>query len=637
MNFVNEYLQKGINYLSKLTENELMELLLYANDEYYNGEALMTDAEYDILRDYMSSHYPINPILQQVGSLPTYKKVRLPVSMPSMNKIKPENLARWITKYPPLTENSSYIISHKLDGVSALYIPNERKLFTRGDGLYGQDISHILPYLSIQNMKSIKTQIIIRGELIMSKKNFNRYKERFANARNMIPGLLKQKDIEPDIWKDIDFVTYEYMNDINYYNPELRPLQNMGLNVVSWFLTDNVTNEFLSSILEQAREISEYEIDGLIITHNKEYQRIPNKCENPDHAFAFKMMMTEQLAETKVLEVIWNMSKDGYLKPRIRIEPIIIGGVRIEYVTGKNAGFIRENKIGLGAIVQIVRSGDVIPNIAKVIVPAQHTQMPNMAYCWNDTGVDIYIEDKEDNLEVKIRRITLFFQTLEVNGLSEGNIRRIINAGFDSIEKILAMSVADFLQVDGFQEKTANKLYNGIREKLQNASLPLLMIASNAFGRGFNQKRFELILYYYPDVLLTTDLIYSRQCLLNIPGIAEQTADAFLKGILGFLKFLEEIGQTYKIMNNSSSSSIKKENYSLLQGKTIILTGFRDKELENKIIETGGKIGSSVSGNTFMVLIKSSEEKMTFTGKIAEAKKRNIPILNIEDFIKIYL
>jgi len=612
-------------------------LIEYANDAYYNNDAIMTDSEYDILREYMEMNYPMNSILKKVGSLPAYKKERLPVAMPSMNKIKAESLDKWTSKYPPSLTTPSYIISHKLDGVSALYCINpstgEAKLFTRGDGLYGQDISHIVPYLSI---KVDSPQIIIRGELIMSKEKFQKYKSRFSNARNMIPGLLRQKEVDPMIWKDIDFIAYEYIADIHCYDSDLVALENMGLHVVRWFPADKLTTTGLSSALEEARQTSEYEIDGLIVSHNKKYMRNYDKCINPEHAFAFKMVSTEQFAEAKVLDIIWNTSKDGYLKPRVRIEPIMIGGVNIEYITGKNAGFIRDHKIGLGAIIKVVRSGDVIPNIANVIVPAKQAKLPEVVYCWNETGVDISIKDKEDNIDVKIRRITLFFQTLQVEGLSEGNVRRIIGSGFDSIPKILSMSIEDFLNVEGFQEKTANKLYNGIRNKVENASVQLFMIASNAFGRGFHLKRFDLILEYYPDVLLASNDTYTREMLLKIPGIAEQTADAFMEGIPRFLQFLEEIGQKKKIQMQNNNIYIKAED-NILQGKNVILTGFRDKELEGKIIAKGGKIGSSVSGNTFVVLIKTTEEKSTTTGKITEAKKRDIPIMNVEDFMKLYL
>ena len=95
------------------------------------------------------------------------------------------------------------------------------------------------------------------------------------------------------------------------------------------------------------------------------------KNKNPDHAFAFKMVLSDQVAEAKVVHIEWNPSKDGYLKPRVQIEPVELGGVTITYATGKNASFIEKNKIGIGAIIELVRSGDVIPDIKKVVVPAK--------------------------------------------------------------------------------------------------------------------------------------------------------------------------------------------------------------------------------------------------------------------------
>ena len=96
----------------------------------------------------------------------------------------------------------------------------------------------------------------------------------------------------------------------------------------------------LSEVLVMWRDTYEYEIDGVIVNHNKIY---PRKSGNPDHAFAFKMILSDQMAEAKVVDVIWTPSKDGYLKPRVRIEPIVLGGVKIEYATGFNAKFIKDN------------------------------------------------------------------------------------------------------------------------------------------------------------------------------------------------------------------------------------------------------------------------------------------------------
>ena len=127
----------------------------------------------------------------------------------------------------------------------------------------------------------------------------------------------------------------------------------------------SLSNEYLSEILIKWRDEYEYEIDGIIVIDDKLYNRITG---NPLHAFAFKMIISEQIAEAKVVNVLWTPSKDGYLKPRVQIEPITLGGVKIEYATGFNAKFIVDNNIGLGSLITIIRSGDVIPHILSVVV-----------------------------------------------------------------------------------------------------------------------------------------------------------------------------------------------------------------------------------------------------------------------------
>jgi NAD-dependent DNA ligase len=152
------------------------------------------------------------------------------------------------------------------------------------------------------------------------------------------------------------------------------------------------------------------------------------------------MVLSDQEAETQVVDVIWTASKDGYLKPRVRVVPVEIGGVTIEYATGFNGKFIQENKIGTGAVIQIIRSGDVIPYINKIITPATYPEMPEMKYTWTESKVDIILVDKENDPVVLEKRITSFFQALQVEGLSGGYIKRLIEHGFNNIPKILKMT-----------------------------------------------------------------------------------------------------------------------------------------------------------------------------------------------------
>ena len=134
----------------------------------------------------------------------------------------------------------------------------------------------------------------------------------------------------------------------------------------------NVDKSKLSKYLVDWRENYDYDIDGIIVADDKIY---PRTSKNPKHAFAFKTVLDDQVVESKVVNVIWNPSKDGYLKPKVRIQPVELGGAVIQYATLHNAEFVIKNKIGLGAVVQIIRSGDVIPKVEKVIKPAKNIKM----------------------------------------------------------------------------------------------------------------------------------------------------------------------------------------------------------------------------------------------------------------------
>ena len=255
--------------------------------------------------------------------------------------------------------------------------------------------------------------------------------------------------------------------------------------------------------------------------------------------------------------------------------------------------------------MELVRSGDVIPHIRKVVVPAKEAKMPDVPYKWNDTEVDILLVNIDMDETVKERNITCFFKGIGVEGLSTGNVARIIDAGFDSVPKIIKMTVSDFLQVEGFKIKTATKLYDGIRYKLSDASLVTIMAASNLFGRGFSDNKLNLIIKYYPDVLISKESIeYKVNKVSAIKGMAKKTAELFVERISHFVEFIKDIGLIDKLFHQSFTESSQKEildNSHPLFGKSIVVTGFRDKGLEVFLKNVGAKLGSSVSKNTFVV------------------------------------
>lgn len=145
-----------------------------------------------------------------------------------------------------------------------------------------------------------------------------------------------------------------------------------------------------------------------MITTSEPYER--NTSGNPDYAFAFKINSLEDTVETRVIDISWNVSKRGLIKPTVRLEPVDVGGVTIQNATGFNAKFVTENHVGKGAVVQIVRSGDVIPHIVSVIrkgVP----NLPEIEYEWNETQVDFIVKDQEND-DMKRSTLTYFLRKL---------------------------------------------------------------------------------------------------------------------------------------------------------------------------------------------------------------------------------
>lgn len=631
-NMITDFRKGGISVLNKYSEADLKGLLELASAAYYNHVAIMSDNEYDILEAYAKEKYnTICVVGSPVDSAKT--KARLPYEMASMDKIKPDTgaLAAWKSKYA-----GESVISCKLDGVSGLYY-NEGplpKLYTRGDGKVGQDISHLLPLFNLPTEKGIT----MRGEFIIPKQVFEaRFKNEFANPRNTVAGLLNHKTIDDSLrakLQSVRFVAYELIK------PALKPSEqfaflkriNMETSAHHALSTPQLTNEILSQWLVNKREEYVYEIDGIVVTDDKIYQRTAG---NPAHAFAFKMVLSDQCAEAKVVDVIWSPSKDGYLKPRVQIEPIMLCGVKIEYATGFNAGFIKQNKIGVGSLIQIIRSGDVIPHITSVTVSSAEPKMPDCEYDWTDTGVDIILKDASTNDTVVEKNITMFFKGIEVEGLSSGTVNKLMKAGYNTVPKIIKMKKEDVAKIDGLGAKSAEKICEGIKARMQSASIVTLMAASNIFGRGFGERKLQPIMEYFPFILVSSETKEEKIAnVLQVKGISDKSAELFVLNIEPFNKFLADCGLHSGHAQPSVLPAPHEAQPHPLNKKTIVLTGFRDKELLQKLKDVGAIVGASVTKNTFAVVTKnkSNADEGEGSTKTDAAVKLGIPIFSLEEF-----
>ncbi len=625
--------EKGESFLKTLNEKDIENMIKVADDQYYGkNKPLLQDETYDVLRDWAEEKYPKNEIIQKGHEgiqVSDDKKVQLPFYMPSMDKIKPDTkvLGNWMKKY-----KGGYVISAKLDGMSALYCKegDTLKLYSRGNGQVGHDISYLLPYLKLPKID----KMVVRGELIITKTKFKKYKKDYANERSFASGQQHSKNLkDKDKLRDLDFVAYEIIK------PEMKPSMQYKMLSKNKFKTvinksfKKINQDILSKYLMDWREKYDYIIDGVICINDKQYSR--KTKGNPDHAFAFKKVMNDQVAESIVIDVLWSKTKYGYVKPKIKMRPVKIGGVKITYATAHNAKYIVDNNIGVGSVIQVVRSGDVIPKVLKVIKPSKEPKMPDedMGVKWNKSRVDLILKDMNDST-VRDKTTLAFFKTISVDGLKEGNLKKIINAGHETIGSILEMEVEDFLEIPGFKEKMANKIHSSMKKQIGKVELSLLMDASNTFGRGMGESRFKLILAEYPDIIESKlSSGEKREMVSDIDGFAEKTAMKFVKNIREFKKFLKTNKLEYKLKEKPKKKKVNKSHP--LYDKKILMSGFRDDSIAMKIRDIGGQISSSVSKHLNFLVVK---DKNTKGSKLKKAQEfDNIKIITKDDFVNKYL
>lgn len=623
-----------VSILNGMSEDEIAAFLQKAQHEYFHtGKPLVSDQLYDLVKDFLEDKNPRHPVLKYIGAVvdkSDERKEKLPYFMASLDKIKTDDkvLEKWISSHP-----GQCVVSDKLDGNSALLYWKgcQLKLYTRGNGEEGQNISHLLSYVKGLPQFKGKEEVAVRGELVMSKKDFETVKDKGANARNMVAGIINAKKPDLSLAQLVQFVAYEVIQPKLQPSEQYKFLKEKGFKYAHNSVVFKVTMDELSNTLVERRSKGEFEIDGIVVAHDKIYKRVN---ENPTHAFAFKSVHTMEKAEVVVTHVEWNMSKDGYLIPVVNFNDVRLAGVVIKRAHGFNGKFIKDNVIGPGSRIIIMRSGDVIPYILEIITPSisGHPQMPDVEYEWSKSKVDILVTRSEDNDELKFKNIEYFFTKVDVKGLGPGNVKKMYDSGLKSVKAIFTASITDLLRVDGFKDKTAAKLFDALQTSRKQLECVTIMDASNIFGRGIGGKKIELITKAIPDIM-SKRFIPTIDELVKIKGIEHTTAEQFVTNLPRFFEFVD----ANDLLCSKQEEKLKKEDSTVLPldllNKKFVFTGFRNPELEAHIKARGGDVSGTVSGNTFMVVKKDTESG---TSKLLKAEKLGIKVVNLSDFLKEY-
>ena len=586
--------------LKSWSNQKILKTLTYLDDAYYNGESLVSDQTYDKMIDYYKEVRKQE--YKKIGAPIKGEKVKLPIHMGSMDKVKPgsSDLKNFFVKY-----TNPKCIMDKLDGTSLLIdlrISGSPKAYTRGNGTYGQDISHKINYiLGTKCLKSWKLGGFVRGELIVPRSHWEKISSKGKNARNYVSGIVNQKHVVKEELKNITFVAYEWCVSLETGTKEklsiseqLISLKKGGFNTVKFKVFNSVDIEDLPKMLIDYRTSSEYEIDGIIIQDNIYHER--NVSKNPKYAKAFKMDTMCESKTTAIKQIKWQASQDGSLRPTAIFEPVELSGVTISRASAYNAAYVRDNKLGKGAVVKIIRSGEVIPKIIEV-VSCDQPDYPESEYLWDSNNTHIYLKDKSNNKAVQIKQILYFCRTLDIAFFKEGLISKAFDAGCDSIFKIINLdekSLQDY-NIEGVKSKTATKIIASIKTKLSQATLADFAAATPYFN-SMAKKRMNVINKEIPNWLeMDKESLHDK--IVSLDGFSSKTAHVIVEGKESFKQFYEMCVSHGVCI---SSSIPKKEDAVLKTGDhfkdmVFLFTGFRDNSLKDLILSNGGSVRDSLT------------------------------------------
>jgi NAD-dependent DNA ligase len=631
---IREIEEKPRKWSKKVKTEELENLLYQFNYAYFNEtEPLITDKAFDILRGELEKRNPESKILTKIGETPDSGKVeKLPYFLGSLNKYYPEDEIekKWIKEYP-----GPYTISDKLDGISALiYVDNKKevKLYTRGDGTNGTNITHLLNIIKINKkaIEKLEEGYGVRGELVISWKEFEEIKDKRSHPRSAVAGIAgATKKPEINIAKRIEFVAYELMYPNYKHSEQLKKLEEWGFKVVYYEKREKVYEEILANLTVERKNKSKYPIDGIVCyDDSKKYK---HQKANPSYAIAFKI--DGEIVRTEVTGVRWSVSRHGQIKPVVLLKPIKIDGFDIKNVTAHHAKYIVDKGIGKGAEVDMIKAGEITPYIARVYKTAKKVSLPNIDYHWDETKTNI-IAENIDTPEVKALKMNHFFNTLNIKNISDKTLIKLAEKEYDTIIKFAKATAEELSEIDEISLKVIKKVKEDFKEKIKNTTLAKLMSASGCFGKGLGERKLAELIREIPEIMKeeNKDDLYEK--VKNIEGFAEKTANQFVQNFEKFKKFFKELNKYYPIEYLAKKIKNKKTK-ERFKSQKIVFTGFRGYDfdyLKEKIEEEGGKVTSTVSKNTNMVVYKEGSAG----SKYKKAKELGIETVKLEDFKKKY-
>lgn len=648
--------KKRIDELNKLTA-------YYATKYYDDDKPEISDFEYDMLMNELKNlekEFPEfvskNSLTQKVGGTVKegFEKVEHSVPLQSLQDVfSLEEVQEFCLKMQKEDPNVSYVVETKIDGLSvALEYKNGEFVrgATRGNGLVGEDVT--------DNLKTIKhipkklkepIDIIVRGEVFIGKEDFEALNdtldedEKFANARNLAAGSLRQMDSKIAASRPLDIFIFNVQKcdtiTFTSHYESLKYLQKIGFNINPVLIPCDTVRKVKNAIekIGNERPTLNFGIDGAVVKVDNLAlrEKIGTTFKTPKWAVAYKYPPEQK--ETILKDIICQVGRTGAVTPMAILEPVVVAGSKISKTTLHNEDFVKEKDLRIGDTVVIQKAGDVIPEVVRAVTEKRtgeekEFQMPTVCPVCGGQVVRIPGQAVTKCIGIEcparnLRNIEHFAskEAMNIEGLGEKVIKQLYDTGLiHNIADIYSLKLEDIAGLKKNGKKFAENLINGINKSKQN-NLDRLITALGIEQVGAKSAK-----------------ILAKKF---------KTMDALAKANFGTLTFVEEVGQITAnsvrefFMQDQTKDLLKKlktagVNMTLIEdtGKdkrfneqTFVLTGtlenYTREEASNIIESFGGKTSASVSKKTSYVL--AGEDAGS---KLVKAQNLGVKIITEKEF-----
>jgi DNA ligase (NAD+) len=635
------------------TLKELENQYLKYKYAYYIGKPLVSDPVFDTLEQLLKDNG--SNVIKQVGTKSNDYTFNHPTQMLSLNKIQMEESDNKYNEFQTWYNNrikklgiqkSELMVSPKFDGsaINIIYKSDTNNklvltnILTRHDESHGKDITEKLKSLVPSNIPNIGVEknstLEIRCEVVINKDIFEeKYSNEYENPRNFVSGIL-HTDENIDVCKDLYIQPVHYILNGKHLPP-------------SWFKNLNFNNEgcindiykkfyleeyhTIISEFEELREINPFQLDGVVISFQVEYRFILGENDHdPLWAVAIKFIPEE--AVTVIKDIEWNTGKTGELTPVVIIEPVRLAGTTVKRTSGYNAGYIIENRLGPGAIVSMVKSGDIIPMIKEVksISPETFDIPGKCPSCKSKLTLDgIHLLCTNEACGGKIaKRLLSSFRKLKLKGIGPATLQLFSNDFIHLADLIYWIrkngNNKNEIEKYGFKHGSRSheifmNVFNGIESVTYDQVI--LMLGLDNIGKSLAK---EISNYHngveysfkghdkaLVEMLNSQDIrnyILEQISYLNASGITVVCPGDKNKPIKNNTKNMEEI--IYVCMTGSP-----KPNWSTK---------------ENFIEQFDNVVECSITDKKINYLITDSMDSIT--SKMKKAEEKGIPIMTYEEF-----